>query len=90
MTTAEIGQQLLQGGLKPVQERGARYEAADELRLCAASLDERAFVHLWWEKAQGKCGWRGRFSLAAAAAPSCACVCEEEEFTEKFSLGSRL
>jgi hypothetical protein len=47
ITTAEIGLQLLQGGLKPVQERGALYEAADELRLCAASLDQRAFIHLW-------------------------------------------
>ncbi len=33
ITTAEIVLQLLQGALKPVQERGARYQGADELRL---------------------------------------------------------
>ena len=58
MTTAENGLQLLQGGLKPVQERGALYEAADELRIRAPLLGERVFVHLWWQKAQRDCGWQ--------------------------------
>jgi hypothetical protein len=31
ITTAEIGLQLLQGGLKPVQERGVRYKTFDKL-----------------------------------------------------------
>jgi len=40
--------QLLYGGLKRVQERGARYEVADEieLRIYAPSLDDRALIHL--------------------------------------------
>ena len=85
VTTLENRHHTHGGDLKPVQERGARYEAADELRLCAAPLDERVFIHLLWEKAQGKCGWRGRFSLAAAAAPSCACVCAAQfKFATQF------
>ncbi len=60
MMTRENGLQLLHGGLKRVQERGARYEVADELRIsapqlgaCACnvfgifarSLDSRACIH---------------------------------------------
>ena len=36
--TRENSLQLLHGGLKCVQERGARYEVADELRISAPSL----------------------------------------------------
>ena len=50
MSTGENGLQLLHGGLKPVQERGAHHEAVDELRISAPMLDDRAWIHLWWQE----------------------------------------
>jgi hypothetical protein len=46
VATRENRLQLLHGGLKRVRERGARYKVADEgeLRLPAASLDDRALI----------------------------------------------
>jgi hypothetical protein len=44
VATRENRLQLLHGGLKRVQEHGARYKVADELRLPAASLDNRALI----------------------------------------------
>ncbi len=44
VATRENRLQLLHGGLKRVQERGARYKVADELRTPAASLDDRALI----------------------------------------------
>ena len=44
VATRENGLQLLHGGLKRVQERGARYQVADELRIAAPSLDDRALI----------------------------------------------
>jgi len=46
VTTRENGLQLLHGGLKRVQERGARYQVADELRIPAPSLNDRVCIHL--------------------------------------------
>jgi hypothetical protein len=45
MTTQESDSKLLRGDLKPVQESGARDEVADDLRISAPSLDNRAWVH---------------------------------------------
>ena len=45
VATREYGLQLLHGGLKRVQERGARYQVADESRLSAPSLDDRVWIH---------------------------------------------
>ncbi len=39
--------------MKPVQERKALYEAADELRIRAPLLGERAFVHFNFMVAKG-------------------------------------
>jgi hypothetical protein len=44
VASRENGLQLLQGGLKRVQERGARYQVADELRISAPSLDDRTLI----------------------------------------------
>ncbi len=44
MATRESRLQLLHGGLKRVQERGARYQVADELRISALPLDDRAWT----------------------------------------------
>jgi hypothetical protein len=44
VATRENGLQLLHGGLKRVQERGARYQVEDELRISAPSLDDRALI----------------------------------------------
>jgi hypothetical protein len=44
VATRENRLQLLHGGLKRVQERGARYYAADELRIPAPPLDDRARI----------------------------------------------
>ena len=41
VATRENRLQLLHGGLKRVQERGARYQVTDELRIPAAPLDDR-------------------------------------------------
>ena len=40
--TRENGLQLLHGGLKRVQERGACYKVADKLRISEPLLDDRA------------------------------------------------
>ena len=68
MMTRENGLQLLHSGLKRVQERGARYQVADELRIsapplgaCACnvlgisapSLDRRACIHRCLQKEPG-------------------------------------
>jgi hypothetical protein len=44
VATRENGLQLLHGGLKRVQERGARYQVADEFGIPAPSLDDRALI----------------------------------------------
>ncbi len=62
----ENGLQLLHGGLKRVQERGVRYEVADELRISAPPLDDRAWIHLCSHEEQGSCGWRRRRQSNAA------------------------
>ncbi len=55
MMTRENGLQLLHSGLKRVQERGARYQVADELRIPAPWLDDRALIHLCSQEEQGYC-----------------------------------
>ena len=44
IATRENGLQLLHGGLKRVQESGARYQVAEELRISAPSLNDRALI----------------------------------------------
>ena len=45
MATRKNRLQLLHGGLKRVQECGARYKVADDLRISAPPLNERACIH---------------------------------------------
>jgi hypothetical protein len=58
VATRENRLQLLRGGLKRVQERGARYKVADELRIPAPPLHDRARVHLCSQEGPCNCGWR--------------------------------
>ena len=46
VASRENGLQLLHGGLKRVQERGVRYQVADEFGISAPSFDDRAWIHL--------------------------------------------
>jgi hypothetical protein len=46
VATGENRLQLLHGGLKRVQERGVRYQAADELRTPAPPFHDRALIAL--------------------------------------------
>jgi hypothetical protein len=55
VATRENRLQLLHGGLKRVQERGARYKAADELRIPAPPLHDSALIHLCSQEGQGYC-----------------------------------
>ena len=62
VATRENGLQLLHGGLKRVQERGARYQVADELRIPAPSLSDRVLIHLCWQE-EHSCMWRRKAPL---------------------------
>ena len=59
-----------------MQERGARYQVVDELRISAPSLDDRAWIHLCSLEEQGSCSLVAvrRFSCAAAAAAAAAAL----------------
>ena len=45
--------QLLQAGLKPVQERGLRYQCIDGLVFCAVDIGDGEWIHCVLEEQKG-------------------------------------